>query len=72
MWVGGDEAARIVKRTTRTIRSWAHNGHVRYRTTTNGREYEAGSLLQAKRDAQARYDNRPIIAGPGRARKETQ
>ena len=72
LWVGEDEAARVVKRTTRTIRSWAYQKHIRYRTSPSGRLYEVSQLLAARDAARARYENRPIIAGPGRPARNTE
>ena len=65
-WCHIDEAAQLVKRTPRTIRYWAHQGHVRYRLTPKGREYEAGSLLQAKKAARDRRQYFNWKPGPGR------
>lgn len=66
LWVGIDEAARIVKRTPRTIRSWSAQRLIAVRHSPTGRQYEVSQLLAARDAARDRRQYGNWKPGPGR------
>ncbi|GAF47382.1 hypothetical protein RW1_040_00440 [Rhodococcus wratislaviensis NBRC 100605] len=66
LWVNADEAARIVKRTPRTIRSWSTQRLINARNSPSGRQYEVSQLLAARDAARDRRQYGNWKPGPGR------
>lgn len=75
-WLSENEAARISRRSTRTIRSWRRAGLVRWRRVGGRVMIDQGSVYTAiarARQRQEGYELRkpPRCAGPGRGRRDS-